>query len=155
MSILAHLRRALTSLIPSANLDYSTVVYPTQGIGLMIHDGLGIANEQFWRNSLITTSGLDTYEPGAPGNPGANPQSKSSLGSCGQQLDEESDFFDLYKFCGIGGVFETGIGLFEDDPPWSMGWFGADGSSINPASGLPILDGFSDVAGNPFGSDNF
>ena len=50
------------------------------------------------------------------------------------------------------------MGLFD----WFSGWFGGgssfgdSGHSVNPASGLKVVDGYMiDVAGNPYGADSF
>lgn len=152
MSILTHVRHVLTSLIPSADHDYSTVVYPTRGVGLMIHDGLGIADEHPWRHRLIAQSRPDTFEPEYFKNAEAHPQPQRSLDVCGHHQDES---FDLFTVCGIEDAFSTdNSALFKDDPPLSASRFGADCLGINPGSGLPMLDGCIDVAGNPFGSNS-
>lgn len=151
MSILAHFRHILTSLIQPADQDYSTVVYPTRGVCLMIHDGLGIAGEHPWRHRLITQSEPDAYEPEYFKN--AHPQSQRSSDTCDHHLDED---FDLYAFCGLGiGLSADNMTLFKDDTPLGTSQFGADCLGINPGSGLPMLDGCIDVAGIPFGSDGW
>lgn len=149
MSILSHVRNAVTSLIPSSDRDFSTVVYPTRGVGIIVYDGLGITHERPWCHRLITQPGSATYEPGVLKDEGDHAQPQHTLEVCNHQQED----FDLYTFCGIGGAFSANnIGLFEESPTRnSTPHFDDPLTSLNPGSGLPMANATEDMAGNPFG----
>lgn len=110
MDIFASIRQLLT-ITTSTDDRYSTVVYPTRGEAVLIHDGLGIANEYPWYHRLIT-------QPNS---------SSNEINDCDwskrNELDEDAFW---------------GTGKCEDDSYWD---YESEGSEINPASGLPMLGG--------------
>lgn len=154
MSILSRFSNLLTSMIPSADQNYSTIVYPIRGVGIILHDDLGIADERPSFHQIITPPESATHEPGVFTVMEAYAPPQDSLEACDLQ-QEDVQPFDLYHVCGIGGALgDDNIGLFKNGPLLSTRCFGGDSMDINPGSGLPMLDGCIDVAGNPFGCDN-
>lgn len=150
MGIFASIRQLLT-ITPSTDDRYSTVVYPTRGEAVLIHDGLGVANEYPWYHRSLTQpgSGSETVMDNAPLL--ASQHSSYDRG----HLLEEDELRNLYSICGIGNAFGMGTEMFEDDPSCWDRRFEPDDSGINPAGGLPMLGGGFDVAGNPYGSGSF
>ena len=117
---------------------YSTLVYPTRGQAVLIHDGLGIAEEYPWYHRLITQ-------------PSSTAIRHCTAQSTSQPSSDEIHGCDRRNLNELGENVLIGTGIWQEDSCWD---YESEGSSINPASGLPIMGGV-DVAGNPYGSGSF
>lgn len=110
MRCITSIRQLLTTTSASDD-GYSTLVYPTRGQAVLIHDGLGIADEYPWNHRLINPPNSSSGE--------INDDGRRNLNELGDD------------------VF-WGTGIWEDDSCWD---YETEGSGINPASGLPMVGG--------------
>lgn len=128
MRLLTHIARMLASALHPATHAYSTIVYPVQGKAVVMHDGLGIRRERPWyqlSESLLRQDDTRTHF---------------------DSMQHDSSTWD-----------DPSMHVHADD--LASGFMAANGSEVmdttgvNPANGLPMMDGGIDVMGNPFGTD--
>ncbi|MGU5200740.1 hypothetical protein RGT51_20820 [Pseudomonas aeruginosa] len=127
MDLRATIANLMASIVQPTKPLCTTVVYPTQGKAVMLHDGLNIRSERTWYqypDSLTgeeekSTDPLDLHivDNAAWGEPVMQTQADN----CSLQ----SSSMDLM------------------DNAW-----------VNPANGLPMMDGCVDVMGNAYGMDS-
>lgn len=126
MNLLATIANLMASIVQPTNPLYTTVVYPTQGKAVVLHDGLNIRSERTWYqypNSLTGEEEKSTYPLDLNIDDNAlwiEPVMQNQADNCSLQ----NSFMDLID----------------------NGW-------VNPANGLPMMDGCVDVLGNAYGMD--
>ncbi|VVP41511.1 hypothetical protein PS850_04928 [Pseudomonas fluorescens] len=119
MNILNNLITAVRSALSQPAAVYTTVIYPTRGQAVIVHDDLGVAAERSW------------YED-------ARVMSTASLLNTAAFYTVEDDLMNSESIAMADCAGDSmGIGLY----------------SINPATGLPMIDGLIDVMGNLMGMD--
>lgn len=122
-----HIFRALFTALKPRPQAYTTIVYPVRGHAVVIHDDLNIRHERSWYQLGESLRAAYEVDHGLSNSVAAEHwtaiDSSTSIGD-----------FDL-------GVL-TGADLAT-----------ADYALINPASGMPMLDGCIDVMGSPIGMD--
>lgn len=128
MIFFTHLANWLFSAVQPAKPVYTTIVYPVQGKAVVLHDGLGIRHESPWyqlSESLLRQDDIPTLFDSMQGDSSvwSNPGTHINAG------DFATDF--MAANC-VDAV---------------------DTHGVNPANGLPMLNGCVDVMGNPIGTD--
>lgn len=117
MNIVNNLITAVRSALSRPAAVYTTVIYPTRGQAVIVHDDLGVAAERSW------------YED-------ARVMSTASLLNTAAFYTVEDDLTSSKSIAMADCAGESmGMGLY----------------AINPATGLPMVDGLIDVMGNPMG----
>lgn len=127
MNLLATISNLMASIAQPTKPLYTTVVYPSQGKAVVLHDGLNIRSERTWYqhpDSLTgeeekSTDPLDLHI--ADNAAWAEPVRQTQADICSQQ----SCFMNQME----------------------NGW-------VNPANGLPMMDSCVDVMGNAYGMDS-
>jgi hypothetical protein len=119
LNIVNNLITAVRSALSQPAAVYTTVIYPTRGQAVIVHDDLGVAAERSW------------YED-------ARVMSTASLLNTAAFYTVEDDLMSSESIAMADCAGDSmGMGLY----------------SINPATGLPMVDGLIDVMGNPMGMD--
>lgn len=151
MEILTRIYTALLSVFTQPE-RYSTIVYPTRGQGVIVHDGWGIHQERPWYRQPVVEQAQSHSQPDSI--PVSSKQAASpalfedfttediafSSGCAATQdvFDDSAHYSPVHSedifSSGIGGFFGTGACM-----------------DFNPASGLPMMDSCFDVGGNTFG----
>ncbi|MGV8842707.1 MAG: hypothetical protein ACOH2I_05585 [Pseudomonas sp.] len=126
MNAIQHIIETVFSVLVRQPEAYTTVVYPTRGKAVVLHDGLGISAERSWYEmSAVLQEESNTCSPkGSPLNP----------------FDGDSDLSSMTN--DVSPIMEPS-GL----------WHAGSDIAVNPATGLPMLDGCTDVMGSPLGFD--
>lgn len=166
--MLTSIRKFLAAMDVPADSAYSTVVYPTRGVPVLVHDGLGIAQERPWYQLPATELQQDQLD-----SLDIQPIDDDLIERLSQLEDGDSGFSFTDAFgdlvssitdsvSSLGAVpidrapqfparsAVSGLSIFDsiDNGLFTSGY---ETSSVNPANGLPMLDSCIDVAGNPFG----
>lgn len=163
------IRNFMTAMAAPADEAYATIIYPARGVAVVVHDGLGIAQERPWYQlPAIKQERLQPFD--------MQPVD-DDLGAWLAQFEDSnaefgySDVPDDLLPSTTGFACDTGDYLVDLDSPFFAGksasglsLFGGIGSfdnagfmdgsellGVNPASGLPMMDSCFDVGGNPFG----
>ncbi|MFK1060594.1 hypothetical protein ACIUYK_22335 [Pseudomonas aeruginosa] len=126
MSLISELVSLFTSIVNPTQPAYTTIIYPIQGKAVVVHDGLGIRHEKRWQRFY---SLLEEDEPSTSFNTLHNDQSTPT---------EPAELFHASSF--TSDFFASS---FE---PMGADW-------VNPANGMPMMDGCFDVMGNAYGMD--
>ena len=120
MNIVNNLIAAFWSALSRPAAVYTTVIYPTRGQAVIVHDDLGVAAERSW------------YED-------ARVMSTASLLNTAAFYTVEDDLTSSESIAMADCAGES---------------MGMEFDAINPATGLPMVDGLIDVMGNPMGMDS-
>lgn len=128
MNLFTHIANLITSVVRPEKTAFTTVIYPSQGKAVVVHDGLGIRQERRWYQ-------VDALEDGA---------TSTSFDSI---LQDHTNWAD--SFVPVGQIQAEDI--FSVSSPTSFEPM--ETSWINPANGMPMLDSCFDVMGNEFGTD--
>jgi len=126
MKLIQNIAQLLTHFYKPASTAYTTIIYPSQGKAVVVHDGLGIRHERRWQ---MADSLLEDEVPSF---------SFSSLHDDPSCQTEPVELFQAERFS--SDLFASN---FE---PMDTMW-------VNPANGMPMMDGCFDVMGNPYGMD--
>lgn len=127
MNLLATISNLMASIVQPTKPLYTTVVYPSQGKAVVVHDGLNICSERVWYqhpDSLTGEEDKSAYPFDlhiADNAAWAEPLRQTQADDCSLQRS----FMDLM------------------DNAW-----------VNPANGLPMTDSCVDVMGNAYGMDS-
>lgn len=127
MNLLMCIARVLSALKPR-HQAYTTIVYPVFGQAVVIRDDLNIRHERAWYQVAESFKAICS-EPA-------------------QDLwfSESSQTWEVINSAtAIDGFATTALSIADTAI--------SDHMQVNPASGLPMLDGCIDVMGNPFGMD--
>lgn len=128
MNLFTHIANLITSVVRSEKTAFTTVIYPSQGKAIVVHDGLGIRQERWWYQ-------VDSVEDG---------KTNTSFEST---LQDHTNLAD--SFGPVGQIHaKDNFSAFSSThcEPLETFWF-------NPANGMPMLDSCFDVMGNAFGTD--
>ncbi|MDX1722250.1 MAG: hypothetical protein R3355_03950 [Pseudomonas sp.] len=126
MNLFMHITQALPSALKPHPQAYTTIVYPVRDQAVVVHDGLNIRRERPWYQVSESIQAA-VSEPAAD-----------------EWFSESSQAWDA------SGSFVTTDGL--DSMALAPEGFAEVGRmQINPANGMPMLDGCIDVLGNPMG----
>ncbi|WP_218422410.1 hypothetical protein [Stutzerimonas stutzeri] len=126
MKLIQNIAQLLTHFYKPASTAYTTIIYPCQGKAVVVHDGLSIRHERRWQ---MADSLLEDEVPSF---------SFSSLHDDPSSQTEPVELFQAERFS--SDLFASN---FE---PMDTMW-------VNPANGMPMMDGCFDVMGNPYGMD--
>lgn len=124
MNFFTRLANWLFSVVQPAKPAYTTIVYPVQGKAVVLHDGLAIHHERPW------------YQ-----------LSESLLRQDDTHTLFDSMHNDSSAWDNLGAHFHA------DDLAADLMAANDVTTGVNPANGLPMMDGCIDVMGNPFGTD--
>lgn len=113
MNLVATIANLMASIVQPTKPLYTTVVYPTLGEAVVLHDGLNIRSERTWY----------------------------------QYPDSLDLHIDDNALC-VEPVMQT------QTDNCSLHSSLRDNIWVNPANGLPIMDGFVDIMGNAYGMDS-
>lgn len=125
MSLFSELVTLFASIVQPKPV-YTTIIYPSQGKPVVVHDGLSVRHERRWQ---MADSLLEDEVPSF---------SLSSLHDDPSSQTEPVELFQAERFS--SDLFASN---FE---PMDTMW-------VNPANGMPMMDGCFDVMGNPYGMD--
>ena len=130
MSLLNKLVSLFTSIVQPVKPAYTTIIYPIQGKAVVVHDGLGIRHEPRWQHSLVPL-----------------PQEVADTSSPFGSLIADNPFWSDSAMHFEVGDSLSNLSAVDISMADSMQW-------VNPANGLPSLDGCIDIMGNPMGMDS-
>jgi len=127
MKLIQNIAQLLTLFYKPASTAYTTVIYPSQGKAVVVHDGLGIRQERWW------------YQ----------------VDSQREEDMDTSTSFNLMQQDHIDWADPVGQIQAEDIfSAFSSTHFEPMGTSwLNPANGMPMMDSCFDVMGNAYGMD--
>lgn len=130
MSLLNKLVSLFTSIVQPVKPAYTTIIYPIQGKAVVVHDGLGIRHEPRWQHSLepLLQAVADTSSP------------------FGSLIADNPFWSDSAIHLDVGDSLSN-LSAVDISMADSIQW-------VNPANGLPSLDGCIDIMGNPMGMDS-
>ncbi|HBP6330546.1 hypothetical protein [Stutzerimonas stutzeri] len=125
MSLFSELVSLCASILQPTKPVYTTIIYPSQGKPVVVHDGLSIRHERRWQ---MADSLLEEDVPSF---------SFSTLQNDPTSQAEPVELFQAENFSSdlLASSFE---------PIETM---------VNPANGMPMMDGCFDVMGNAYGTD--
>lgn len=127
MNLLMCIARVLSALKPR-HQAYTTIVYPVFGQAVVIRDDLNIRHERPWYQ--VAESFQARFSEPAPD----------------LWFSESSQTWEVIDSATAIDGFATTTLSFADTTI-------SDHMQVNPANGLPMIDGCIDVMGNPFGTD--
>lgn len=128
MNLFTHIANLITSVVRPEKAAFTTVIYPSQGKAVVVHDGLGIRQERWWYQ-------VDSLEDG---------DTSTSFDSILQDHTNWADSFDPVGQTQAEDTFSAFSSTHFE--PMETFW-------PNPANGMPMLDSCFDVMGNAFGTD--
>lgn len=130
MNLFTHIANLITSVVRPDKAAFTTVIYPSQGKAVVVHDGLGIRQERWWYQvDSQREEDMDT---------------STFFNLMQQDHTNWADSFDPVDQIQAEDIFSVSSPTnFE---PMETSW-------INPANGMPMLDSCFDVMGNAFGTD--
>jgi len=127
MNLFTHIANLITSVVRPEKAAFTTVIYPSQGKAVVVHDGLGIRQERWWYQvDSQREEDMDT---------------STSFNLMQQDHTVWADPVGQIQAEDISSAFSSTH--FE---PMETFW-------LNPANGMPMLDSCFDVMGNAFGTD--
>ncbi|MHB0819524.1 hypothetical protein ACYCFK_14710 [Stutzerimonas stutzeri] len=126
MKLIQNIAQLLTLFCKPASTAYTTIIYPSQGKAVVVHDGLGIRHERPW------------YQV-----PWLDEDTSETFDSLLHAHTNWADSFDPVQPIQTEKISSIFSSPFE--PMETCG--------VNPANGMPMLDGCFDVMGNAFGTD--
>ncbi len=160
MSILDSFKAVLRKFNHQPGEGFTTIVLPTRGEGVVLHDGLGIAAN---RPGCVPfeTYAQEHYPQHAAENIAGESVHEAALGDRGvARAYYASSDDDEFSFSagtthddGVFSAFDNnglvgGLGMgFDSDIAMSHG--------VNPATGLPMISDSVDAGGNVFGTSSF
>lgn len=128
MSLFSQFASLFTAIIQPGRSAYTTVIYPIQGKPVVVHDGLGICHESACHQhpDLLLEEGMETIS-----------SFDDCLGDHTASIKPPAQIHaaDLLSSC-PSSCFEF-----------------IETSQVNPANGMPMMDGCFDIMGNPYGMD--
>lgn len=126
MSLCSELVSLFTSIAQPAKPAYTTIIYPTQGRAVVVHDGLGIRHERRWQmfDSLLEEDDTST-----------------SFSTLHEDHTSQTEPVGLFQADSFSSDF-----LASSFEPIGASW-------LNPANGMPMMDSCFDVVGNAYGMD--
>lgn len=128
MNLFTKIANLLVALVQPAKPAYTTVIYPSQGKAVVVHDGLGIRHERPWyRIDSLIDENMDT---------------SMAFDSILHDHTGWADSFDPVHPIQTEEISSIFSSHFEPATSW-----------VNPANGMPMLDSCFDVMGNTFGTD--
>lgn len=127
MNFLASIANLMASIVQPTKPLYTTVVYPTQGKAVVLHDGLNIRSERTWYKYPESLTGEEDKS--------IHPL---DLHIDGNAVQVELVVHTQADKCSLQSSFMQ---------PMEDSW-------INPANGLPMMDSYVDVMGNAYGMDS-
>ena len=126
MSLFSELVSLFASILQPTKPVYTTIIYPSQGKPVVVHDGLSIRHERRWQ---MADSLLEEEVPSF---------SFSSLHNAPTSQTEPVELFQAESF--------SSDLLASSFQPMDTMW-------VNPANGMPMMDSCFDVMGNAYGTD--
>jgi len=126
MSLFSELVSLCASILQPTKPVYTTIIYPSLGKPVVVHDGLSIRHERRWQ---MADSLLEDEVPSF---------SFSSLHNDPTSQTEPVELFQAESF--------SSDLLASSFQPMDTMW-------VNPASGMSMMDGCLDVMGNAYGTD--
>lgn len=126
MKLFSELFNLFVSILPRAKPDYTTIIYPSQGKPVVVHDGLSIRHERRWQMADLL------LEEEAP---------SFSISSLHNDLTSQTKPVELFQ----AESFYSDLLASSFEPIETM-W-------VNPANGMPMMDSCFDVMGNAYGTD--
>lgn len=126
MSLFSELVALFASVFQPTKPVYTTIIYPSQGKPVVVHDGLSIRHERRWQmaESLLVEE-IPSF-------------SFSSLQNDPTSQTEPVELFQAESF--------SSDLLASSFQPMDTMW-------VNPANGMPMMDTCFDVMGNAYGMD--
>lgn len=128
MNLFMHIIQALLSALKPHPQAYTTIVYPVRGQAVVVHDGLNIRRERPWY------------------------QVSESFQAAVSEPAQDEWFSESSQAWETSGSFVT-TGDLDSMALAPEGFAEVGRIQINPANGMPMLDGCIDVLGNPMGVD--
>lgn len=125
MNLFNGLVSLFASFLQTTKPAYTTIIYPSQGKPVVVHDGLSLRHEQRWR-MFDTLLGED--EP------------STCFSSLHDHLTSQTATAEQF---GAESSLDFLASSFE---PMEAMW-------VNPANGMPMMDSCFDVMGNAYGMD--
>lgn len=127
MNLLATISNLMASIVQPTKPLYTTVVYPSQGKAVVLHDGLNICSERMWYQHPDSLTGKEeeSSHPLEHYIEDKSAELEHPIQTRGDTCSLQSCFMDQMD----------------------NGW-------VNPANGLPMLDSCVDVMGNIYGMDS-
>lgn len=125
MSLFSELVSLCASILQLTKPVYTTIIYPSQGKPIVVHDGLSVRHERRWQMAdLLLEEDVPSF-------------SFSTLQNDPTSQAEPVELFQAENFSSdlLASSFE---------PIETM---------VNPANGMPMMDGCFDVMGNAYGTD--
>ncbi|BFN25349.1 hypothetical protein PSCT_00878 [Pseudomonas sp. SCT] len=129
MNLFTHIANLITSVVRPEKTAFTTVIYPSQGKAVVVHDGLRIRHENRWHRF---DSLLEEDEPST---------SFSTLHDNHTSQAEPVEPVEPFQADSFTSDFFASS--FE---PMGADW-------VNPANGMPMMDSCFDVMGNAYGMD--
>ena len=126
MKLIQNIAQLLTLFCKPANTAYTTIIYPSQGKAVVVHDGLGIRHERPW------------YQV-----PWLDEDTSETFDSLLHAHTDWADSFDPVQPIQTEEISSIFSAPFE---PMETCW-------VNPANGMPMLDNCFDAMGSAFGTD--
>jgi len=127
MNLFTHIANLITSVVRPEKAAFTTVIYPSQGKAVVVHDGLGIRQERWWYQvDSQREEDMDT---------------RTSFNLMQQDHTVWADPVSQIQAEDISSAFSS-----THCEPMETFW-------LNPANGMPMLDSCFDVMGNAFGTD--
>ena len=130
MSLIANLASLFAKFVQPAKPAYTTIIYPARGKAFVLHDDLGIRHEQRWQQILepLLQEVADVTSP------------LDSLIADNLVWSDSAIHLEVGDSLSNLSSADTSM---ADSTQW-----------VNPANGLPSLDGCIDVMGNLMGMDS-
>jgi len=128
MNLFMHITQALLSALKPHPQPYTTIVYPVRGQAVVVHDGLNIRRERPWYQVS------ESFQAAV-----SKPARDEWFSESSQAWDASGSFITTGD---LDSVTLAPDGLAE-----------VGRIQVNPANGMPMLDGCIDVLGNPMGMD--
>ena len=124
MDLHATIANLMASIVQPTKALYTTVVYPTQGKAVVLHDGLNIRSERTWYQYPDSLTG----------------EEERSTYPFDLQIDDNAVWVEpaMQAQTDNSSLQSSFMKLMED------GW-------VNPVNGQPMMDGCLDVMGNAYG----
>lgn len=127
MNLLATISNLMASIAQPKKPLYTTVIYPSQGKAVVLHDGLNICSERTWYQHPDSLTGEEERSTDP-----LNLHIEDNAVWIEPVMQTQADNYSL-------------LSSFMDQ---------MDNTWVNPANGLPMMDGCVDVVGNAYGIDS-
>jgi len=127
MNLFTHIANLITFVVQPKKTAYTTVIYPSQGKPVVVHDGLGIRQKRWW------------YQVDSQTEEDINTSTSFNL-----MQQDHTDWADPVVQIQAEDIFSAFSSTYFE--PMGTSW-------VNPANGMPLLDSCVDVMGNAFGTD--